>query len=72
LCEEGAKNEREGGVERGFVAAIARELRMIVAPKIYQCNSYPYETSGVVPGCQQVFDTNVGQIQLTLDGKCGL
>ena len=72
MCEEGANNEREGGVECGFVAAIRRELRMMVTSKIYQCNSYPCDTPGVVPGYQHVFDTIVGRIQLTLDGKCGL
>ena len=71
MCEKGANSEHEHGVECGFVAAIARELRMMVASKIYRCNSYSCDTAGVILGCQQVFDAISGWILLTLDEKCG-
>ena len=54
MCEEGANNDRKGGVEHGSVAAIPCELRTMTAPRVYRSNSYPYDTVGVVSGCQQV------------------
>jgi len=62
LCEEGANNDHKGGVERGFVAAIPREIRMMTTSRVYRNNSYPCDTAGVVPGGQRVFDTILGRI----------
>ena len=62
MCEKGANSEQDHGAECEFVAAIACELRMMIASRIYQCNPYFYDPAGIMPGCQQAFDAISGWI----------